>query len=203
MAKAPPRAELRDRMIKAAEAILAEQGLQALQARAVAASVGCAVGSIYNVFGDIDDLILHANARTLALLGEALEAAGGAGGPQERLLALAFAYLDFAVSHRRRWKAVFEHVMAENKPVPAWYREGQTPLLGRIAAVLPGSMGPDSRALMAQTLFSAAHGIVSLALDRKLADQFDRLRTERQLRLLVEGAVRSLSAGRAPPPANP
>ncbi len=205
MPKAPPRAELRDRMIEAAEAIIAEEGLQALQARAIAARVGCAVGSLYNVFGDIDDLTLHANARTLALLGEALAtaAAGAAGGPQERLLALAFGYLDFAVTHRRRWKAVFEHVMGEDKPVPVWYRDGQTPLLARIAAVLPGSMGPESRVLMAQTLFSAAHGIVSLALDRKLADHFDRERTELQLRLLVEGAVRSLNAGRTPPPANP
>jgi AcrR family transcriptional regulator len=206
MAKAPPRAELRELMIVAAEELLATEGLKALQARAIAAKVGCAVGSLYNVFGDIDELILEANSRTLIILGRWLSEASAkvAGqGAEAQLLALSYGYLDFATVHLKRWKAVFEHVLPESKSVPAWYRQGQGPLLSRIGDALPEWMTADGRALMAQTLFSAAHGIVSLALDRKLVDEFDRARTERQLALLVEGAVRSLSSGKAQRSANP
>jgi AcrR family transcriptional regulator len=197
MAKSPPRSALKDLMISAAEDILEAEGLKGLQARAIAAKVGCAVGSLYNVFGDIDELILIANSRTLMHLGKLLSEARDRAksvGPEDQLLALAYGYLDFAATHTRRWKAVFEHVLAEEKAVPAWYREGQRPLLANIASVLPDWMTPDGRSLMAQTLFSAAHGIVVLALDRKLVDEFDRGRTEKQLQLLVEGAARSLKA---------
>jgi AcrR family transcriptional regulator len=205
MAKAPPRAELKELMIAAAEEILATEGLKALQARAIAAKVGCAVGSLYNVFGDIDELILEANSRTLAMLSRWLTdaSAKAAGqGAEAQLLALSYGYLEFATLHLRRWKAVFEHVLPYDKAVPAWYRQGQGPLLGKIGDALPDWMTADGKALMAQTLFSAAHGIVSLALDRKLVDEFDRARTEKQLALLVEGAVRSLSSGKAQSPAN-
>jgi AcrR family transcriptional regulator len=197
MARSPPRGELKDLMISAAEDILETEGLKGLQARAIAAKVGCAVGSLYNVFGDIDELILIANSRTLAHLGQLLIEAkhrAESGTPEDQLQALAFGYLDFAARHTKRWKAVFEHVLSEEKQVPAWYREGQRPLLANIASVLPDWMTPDGKSLMAQTLFSAAHGIVVLALDRKLVDEFDRARTEKQLKLLVEGAARSLSA---------
>jgi AcrR family transcriptional regulator len=197
MAKSPPRGELKELMITAAEEILEAEGLKGLQARAITARVGCAIGSLYNVFGDINELILIANSRTLIhlgkLLGEAKDHAKN-GTPEDQLLALAFGYLDFAARHTRRWKAVFEHVLAEEKTVPTWYREGQKPLLANIASVLPDWMTLDGKSLMAQTLFSAAHGIVVLALDRKLMDEFDRDRTEKQLQLLVEGAARSLSA---------
>jgi AcrR family transcriptional regulator len=197
MAKSPPRSELKDLMTTAAEEILETEGLKGLQARAIAAKVGCAVGSLYNVFGDIDELILIANSRTLVhlgiLLSEAKERAKTAT-PEDQLLALALGYLDFAARHTKRWKSVFEHVLAEEKAVPAWYREGQRPLLANIASVLPDWMTPEGKSLMAQTLFSAAHGIVVLALDRKLVDEFDRGRTEKQLQLLVEGAARSLRA---------
>jgi AcrR family transcriptional regulator len=196
MAKSPPRGELKDLMIAAAEKILAAEGLKGLQARAIAAKVGCAVGSLYNVFGDIDELILIANSRTLMHLGKMLSQAKErtkTGAPEEQLLALAYGYLDFAATHTRRWKAVFEHVLAEEKAVPSWYSDGQKPLLANIASALPDWMTPDGKSLMAQTLFSAAHGIVVLALDRKLVDEFDRGRTEKQLQLLVEGAARSLA----------
>jgi AcrR family transcriptional regulator len=195
LAKAQPREELRKRIIVIAEEILAAEGLAALQARAVAARAGCSVGTIYNVFGGIDDVILTANANTLAHLKELLAAVTEASkgkAPQERLLALAFAYLDFASTHKKRWKAVFEHVMSDSRTVPAWYRQAQIPLLATLADALPEGMGADDRALMARTLFSAAHGIVVLSLDKKLADVFDRPLTEKQLRLLVKGAAISL-----------
>jgi AcrR family transcriptional regulator len=194
MAKLKGREALKEEMIGLAVDMIAADGLRSLQARAIAEAAGCSVGTIYNVFDGIDGLILEANRVTLRQLGFALREASKAsdGRPfAERLLALAFAYLAFAIEHRRRWKAVFEHVMADRRLVPQWYRDEQAPLIAVLAGILPAEVRVEERLLYASTLFSAGHGIVVLALDNKLADAFDRARTEAQLAALT----RTMAAG--------
>src|SRR5437867_10299506 len=73
------RARLRDALVTAAEQAIAQQGLGSLRARALAEEVGCAVGAIYNVVEDLDDLVLLVNARTLTALERDLSAADRAG----------------------------------------------------------------------------------------------------------------------------
>ena len=59
MAKQADRyAELRTRLTDAAERTIAEKGLAALRARDIAREAGCAVGTIYNVFEHLDELVL-------------------------------------------------------------------------------------------------------------------------------------------------
>src|SRR3954451_14246550 len=104
------RARLRDALVAAAERAIAKQGLGALRARALAEEVGCAVGAIYNVVEDLDDLVLLVNARTLAALERDLSAADRDGDPADgpnaavgRLVRMALAYLDFASTQTPRW----------------------------------------------------------------------------------------------------
>src|SRR5260221_21887 len=100
MNTATRREHLRDALIDAAARTIAKDGLSGLKARALADEVGCAVGAIYNVVADLDELVLLANARTLAGLEKILSTAVSQGhGPDwaiEQLVKLALAYLDFA-----------------------------------------------------------------------------------------------------------
>src|SRR5580700_10611737 len=59
------RTALRRALIAAAERMIDERGHQALRARELAQDVGCALGAIYNVFPDLDALILAVKAQTL------------------------------------------------------------------------------------------------------------------------------------------
>ena len=63
------RDDLRKRLVDAAEARIASQGLAALKAREVTADAGCALGALYTAFDDLDRLILQVNSRTLVRLG--------------------------------------------------------------------------------------------------------------------------------------
>src|SRR5262245_49994610 len=112
------RARLRDTLVGAAERTITQHGLGSLRARALAEEAGCAVGAIYNVVEDLDDLVLLVNARTLAALERDLVAADRAGEPAEgpnaaiaRLVRMALAYLDFAAAQTPRWRTLFEHRM--------------------------------------------------------------------------------------------
>jgi len=172
------RARLRDALVTAAEQAIAQQGLGALRARALAEEVGCAVGAIYNVVEDLDDLVLLVNARTLAALERDLVAADHAAEPAEgpdtaiaRLVRMALAYLDFAAAQTPRWRTLFEHRMPSGREVPVWYREQQQRLFAYVEELLLELQADESRvrrALLARSLFSALHGLVVLGLEEKL-----------------------------------
>jgi AcrR family transcriptional regulator len=172
------RARLRDALVTAAEQAIAQQGLGSLRARALAEEVGCAVGAIYNVVADLDDLVLLVNARTLAALERDLSAADRVAEPAEgpnaaieRLVRMALAYLDFAAAQTPRWRTLFEHRMPAGREVPAWYRDQQQRLFAYVEELLLELQADESRvrrALLARSLFSAVHGLVVLGLEEKL-----------------------------------
>ncbi len=193
----PYRQRLEARMIDIAERVIAAEGIAAMQARRVAQEADCSVGTLYNVFGGLDGLVVAVNMRTLAALGEQLSAtARGAeqGTLEQQLMALALAYRDFAVQQNRRWRALFEHKMEPGKPVPASYREAQASLFALVEAALRGVIADATeRFSAARALFAAVHGIVTLALDNKLGGQ-DAAETERQVRFIVSAAARGLAA---------
>src|SRR5437660_6091650 len=123
------RQELKESLIDAAERAISARGLEALRARDLAAEVGCAVGAIYNVFPNLDALIFEVNARTLRAFEAFLAEAGPSSAPAgenpavAELVQLALVYLEFAVAHRPRWRALFEHRMAAGSEMPAWYSD--------------------------------------------------------------------------------
>jgi AcrR family transcriptional regulator len=177
MSTAERRQNLKDALIVAAERTIAASGLAGLKARDLAATVGCAVGAIYNAVDDLDDLVLAVNSRTLTALEQTLAAAtsGTAARDPEQasglMVRLAIAYLDFAAAHTLRWRALFDHYLSERRPVPQWYRAEQGRLFGYVeqplAQLRPG-LAPRESALLARSLFSAVHGIVTLGLEEKL-----------------------------------
>src|SRR6266852_4038029 len=84
MDTAKRREQLKAALVAAAEWEISKRGLRGLKARALAYKVGCAVGAIYNVVADLDDLIFRVNSRTLDELERKLATTGGpAHGPAE------------------------------------------------------------------------------------------------------------------------
>ena len=169
---------LREELIDAAERAIASKGLAALKARDLAREVGCAVGTIYNVFDHMDALVLCVGSRTLAMLEAALVAArpttvGHASAKEaaDDLVRLALAYLEFAGMHTVRWRALFEHRMSEDRALPEWFVEQQLGLFAQVerplVALLP-ELDEDARRILARTVFSAVHGVVALGLEEKL-----------------------------------
>ena len=188
------RADLRERLVASGRAAIAEGGLQNLKARDLAATAGCAVGAIYNVFDDLDGLILRIGADTLARLERELAAPPGpVAEPADELLRLSLGYLTFARVNKALWRALFEHRLAGGRAAPAWYLDDQSRLFALVEAPLARLL-PDepasSRALLARTLFSAVHGVVSLGLEEKLAPM-----PEAALDAELERLVRAFAGG--------
>ncbi len=163
------REDLKQRLIEAAQARIGRSGLAALRARDLADDAGCALGAIYNVFEDMDDLVIHVNARTLARLGELTT--GGAGQvPRARLKELAAIYAAFASEHRNHWASLFEHQMTGGKAVPEWYLHERAVLIEQIVKPLMAlrpALDNGEAWKRARTMFAAVHGIVSISLENR------------------------------------
>ena len=168
------REALRTNLIDIAERTIATEGLRALRARDLAKEAGCAVGAIYNVFGDLTDLTLAVNARTFHRLGadvaEALAAAPQ--DPVEQLVIMGQAYHRFAAANHLSWRALFDVERPAGETAPDWYLQEMGRLFAYISdplAVIFPQSSPQDLALLTRALFSSVHGIVLLGLDEASA----------------------------------
>jgi AcrR family transcriptional regulator len=195
------RDHLKERLVAAAERAIAGGGLSALRARDLAQEVGCALGAIYTVFPDLNALIIAVNSRTLAMMDEVL-APGTASDPAGRsatdqLVGLASRYLAFAATHPHRWRALFDHRMPEGETVPDFHLAEQVKLFTYVEEPLRAlcpKLEEGERALLARTLFSAVHGIVSLGLEEKLVPMPMKI-LQQQLASVVRAAAAGLLKG--------
>ncbi len=168
------RADLRNKLIDIAETWIAEDGMDRIKARPLAAEAGCAIGAIYNVFGDLNDLVMEVNSRTFAKLGRDVGEKGNDPNlpPVEALTRLALAYLTFARENPKAWRTLFDLRLSDDMNVPEWYLDELKQLFSYIAtpvARLYPDLPPKEVELMARGLFSAVHGIVTLGLENRIS----------------------------------
>lgn len=163
--------EMRLRAVAAARVAVAADGLAGLGARRIAAALGCSVGSLYNLFVDLDDLVLHVAASVVDDMARALFEPALPDDPAEALTELALRYVRFAAAEGRLWAMVFEHEPAHDRPTPRWHLDRIERLLARVHAVaapaLVARAEPDLRADV-EVLWAGVHGIAALAQKDKL-----------------------------------
>jgi AcrR family transcriptional regulator len=180
-AKTPNKTQARreaqlEALIDAAEVRINREGVAGLKMRDLAADIGVALGGLYNIVEDMDELILRITDRTLRRLDGQLAKLGRdhqPPTPQTAVAALeatAIAYLDFAQTNLSLWRALFE--MRLSKPeLPEFNIRAQLGLFEHIAPpirVLMPDADEAARALVARTLFAAVHGIVLFGLEDRL-----------------------------------
>jgi len=189
MPKRPTHDDIREKTLAAAMATVDAEGYAALNARSLATAAGCSVGTLYNVFGDLDGVVYALNLQTARALHRALSAGveGVAETPRDRLTALANAYLDFAQAHPKRWEALFR--FRAKGPIDGTVgRQGDA-----LFALLRDSTGgavPDD-ALLA--LWAAVHGVVELATQQHLL-YYASGSERRYLRLILHAAIKGMEA---------
>ncbi len=168
------RDELYDMALTAARSIVAQHGLEALTARRVAQEIGYSPGTLYNIFHNQDDMIIHMNAATIDGLRDALAAVplpiGEA--PRPYIEALLSAYLGYIEQNVELWRALFDFQLSADTEAPAWYMDK----IGRVLSILSSALAPlypagqeDQTAKDTRVLWASLHGITSLAVDGKLS----------------------------------
>lgn len=192
----------RQALIDAAERAIVRDGLAGLKARDLAVEIGVSLGAIYNLVEDLDELALRVASRTLSRLDAALDVAAndaaaelapGREAAGRRLVAIALAYRRFASENEKLWRALFDFERGGGRPPPDWAAGESMALFRHIRAPLIALMpnaDDSARAVTSATLFSAVHGVVWLAFQKRLvAVPMDRLDAE------LERLVTATAAG--------
>jgi len=188
------REELYEMALRAARAIAHGSGLKGLTIRGIANQIGYTHGTLYNLFDDLDDLILHLNGQTLDALYESLAVVPIAGDAESDLLALASSYFEFTRGNANLWNLLFEHHLPGYQPLPDWHHEKIAQLLGLVDRCLEPLFGPDRDAEKrhaARVIWTSLHGMASLETQRKLIPG-DTI--ESMARSLVENYLGGLQA---------
>ena len=162
------REELKALFVAEGHRQLAEVGLARFSARDVAKGVGYSVGTLYNVFGSSDGLMLAINAHTLSLWSQHLRLRLGQSS-DDRVAALVGGYFEFAAANRNTWIALFEHHMADFAPAPDWYRIQAAEVIsiaGEEIAQAVGRADPEVISALTRSLVATVHGHCVFALYR-------------------------------------
>lgn len=155
-------------LLAAAEAILEEEGIEALSLRACARRAGVSHAAPAHHFGDLAGLLSAFAARAFQAMrdevGRALPAAGS--DPFERVRAAGLAYIAFARARPGTFKLMFRFDLldAEHPALKLAIEQSHATLVGLVRALMPGA--PEEilqvRWVMAWSLM---HGFATLVLD--------------------------------------
>lgn len=169
------KAELRATILTAARDLALENGFAALSIRKLADKIGYAPGTIYLYFKDRDALVREICVRGFGELSEKLQSAASRADAEARLAALLHAYADFAFENPETYRLsfmenpAFAHEMLRAAPLESENGAGRR-AFDQITETLRelkrnGRFGEDEdETLLAEMLWTAVHGIVSLKL---------------------------------------
>ena len=167
-------ANIKDHATDAAEACIQAHGMKGVNARHIAKDIGCAVGTLYNHFSSIDELILAVNLRTLSKLDEALQSAShNTSTGNQGMQAIAEAYINFALEHTHAWQTLFDHRMPKHADIPAIYFQQRQQLFQHIETQMQRAhphMNDEKIKLESRALWSGIQGVCVLAINKKLDD---------------------------------
>lgn len=153
--------ELREQLLAAATAVVAERGVAAVSLRDVAARAGTSTTAIYSLFGGKQELMI-----AVVEAGFQSFAAAQAGAARGGLLELGRAYRDWALAHPVVYSLMFagQRGGVDCPPTLDVSHEAIVPLIAAVGAAVAGKSGMGSPVAAALAIWGQVHGLVSLEL---------------------------------------
>lgn len=114
--------ELSKMIIDSAYGLIEKHGVSHISTRKIATEIGYSVGTLYNVYQNINDILIHINSRTMDIFKTKLEGALMISDSKEQVNRLAKVYLDFSVTNFHLWSLLFEYRFPQDHVAPKWYK---------------------------------------------------------------------------------
>lgn len=162
--------ELRQRILEAAQSIIERDGLVGLSAREIARAIGYSPGTLYNIFENLDDLLLTLQTHMLGRLVDVMKAVPEESTPQESIDALARVYLDFALENKLMWNLLFTHSMPSQMRAPTALVDNVnkvSELVEKPIGQILKSANKQEAELAAKALWAGVHGVTAIAVTEK------------------------------------
>lgn len=154
------RAELTAMILSEGHRQLAAVGYAHFSARELAKRIGYSVGTLYNVFGSLDQLMLGLNGVTLTAWRSYLETRLLLA-EEDRLKIAISAYFEFAILNRHAWTALYDFRLPDDVPAPEDYKNKVKAIFDVVIAEIAAVLAIDQRdhaPALARSLLASVHG---------------------------------------------
>lgn len=190
-------AERREEILDAAQLLFTDRGVMAVTTREIAAAVGISQPALYAHFHSRDEILVDLCERSFLALAERMAALPLGVRDRAGFLEMCRVYIDFGLEQPDAYRVAF---MLEAKASEAAQLEARILAAGldtfedfraRLAQLVDAGMtrSGDAR-LLAQSLWSGLHGLVSLLLARREFPWVDiETLVARHLELLADGIL--------------
>lgn len=194
--------ELRELILGATRRVVEADGICQPSAREIARAIGYAPGTLYNMFQNLDEILLHVEARIFDELDARLATDLAGVEPRDAIRQFAETYVSFACENPRLWALINQHHPEPSLQIPAWYLERSCAPLNRLETVLARSRTTNDATEIsrnARLIWTTLHGLVQVGMTGKfsplsraaistmaqsLADQFTMAYTHQPDRML-------------------
>ncbi len=160
-------------ILLAAEALLAEGGLQNVTLANVALRAEYSKPALYEYFSGIEDILIELSNNGFIRLGERIRAIDSQVSPEERLLAVCHTFLEFAAENAELYQLMFTHIIFTNMGLdrdwPELHKETQVAYYAAMEIIQDGikqgvfKARPDfDSGAMLYMCWTTLHGIASL-----------------------------------------
>lgn len=149
--------------------LLKAEGLDGLDVRKIVKVAGCSVGTFYNYYKSLDDLIIYFNGETLDTLKVCIfDTITPKDVPREVIRKICQNYITFAKDNHSEWLLLLEYPIKTS--LPLWYQDKVDQLFQKVSLtfhpILRGQKADTDKSV--KVLWSSLHGICSLTLKQKL-----------------------------------
>ena len=152
--------------------ILLCKGIDAIRLRDLAMMSTCSIGTVYNLFKNLDEILLKLNVKSLNKMYYSLHEAMDRGLEQQESIdsifyRLGIAYIRFGCSYPKIWKGIFENLSID--PLPDWYKKevnhGIQLLKDKIEKAY--SLDKNRVNIMVEFFWSSMHGMTAILINKK------------------------------------
>lgn len=162
--------ELRQLILDASKSIVERNGIAGLSAREIARLIGYSPGTLYNIFENLDDVLLTLQLQLAERTVEHLKAVPLSGDGTKDIAALTTAYVSFALDNRRLWNLLFAHSLPAGINPPPGLQDQFNSIVQTVKTALAPSaphLSDEQLEISARTLWAGVYGITALAVTDK------------------------------------
>ena len=166
-------------ILDAAQRIVEQGGVGELSAREIGRAIGYAAGTLYNMYDNLDEILLRVEVRVLERLDQQLAADTEGLVGAEAIRGFATSYVAFAHKNPCLWRLLSEHNLPKGVSAPSWYASAVAAPALRLHEPLSNLMRISDSTTIARTaraVWSAIHGMTVLSTDTKIgAEEVDNV----------------------------
>lgn len=132
--------------------------------------IGYSPGTLYNIFQNLDDVLLTLQIQLLSEIVDNLKSVQMGQDGERNIKALTSAYVDFAMANRRLWNLLFAHNLPPPIALPAAFYDHTKAISDMVSIALePLAAGvpADKLDTMSRAYWAGIHGITAIAATEK------------------------------------